>query len=252
MVPQQSAYVMERLGRFHRVLSPGLRFAIPLVDRVAYNLSLKEQIVAVDKQHAISADNVMLSINGVLYWRVTDPVRAAYGVDDAVNAISQLAQTSMRSELGKLTLDATLQSREVLNASITDAINGAAEEWGVKAMRYEIKELMPTSAAVRETMDLQSSAERQKRQIILDAKGKAEAILKRAKANADSIERVASALGQPSANMAVSLKLAESYVDSLGNLGRPENTIVMPINLASPSHVIDTSRSIMDKDKKAK
>lgn len=174
VVPQQSAWVVERFGKFHTVLKPGINFLIPVVDKIAYVHSLKEQAMPVANQQAITRDNVSLTIDGVLYVRVVDPYKASYGVQDALYAVSQLAQTTMRSELGKMSLDNTFEEREVLNGKIVTAINEAAEVWGVQCMRYEFRDIIP-SASVKSVMDMEADAERRKRAQILDSEGEREA-----------------------------------------------------------------------------
>jgi len=173
VVPQQSAWVVERFGKFSTVLKPGINFLIPVVDKIAYVHSLKEEAIPVPNQQAITRDNVSLTMDGVLYVRIVDPY-ASYGVQNPLYAVVQLAQTTMRSELGKMTLDNTFEEREQLNAKIVVAINEAAEVWGVQCMRYEIRDIIP-SASVRSVMDMEAEAERRKRAQILDSEGERKA-----------------------------------------------------------------------------
>eukprot|EP00301_Raphidiophrys_heterophryoidea_P020094 c4878_g1_i1.p1 GENE.c4878_g1_i1~~c4878_g1_i1.p1 ORF type:complete len:250 (-),score=54.83 c4878_g1_i1:58-807(-) len=171
IVPQQSAWVVERFGKFHKVLEAGLHFLIPFVDRIAYMHSLKEELILVAGQTAITKDNVALHIDGVLYSRIVDPIKASYGIGDTpFFAVEKLAQTSMRSEIGKLTLDKTFEEREVLSANIVNHINSAASDWGIKALRYEIQDITPPPS-VRTAMELQAEAERRKRANVLESEG---------------------------------------------------------------------------------
>ncbi|KAJ1623737.1 hypothetical protein T492DRAFT_288465 [Pavlovales sp. CCMP2436] len=170
VVPQQSAYVVERFGRFSKVMNAGIHFLVPLVDRVAYVHVLKEETISVPSQTAITKDNVSITIDGILYVRVIDPVKASYGIEDPHFAVTQLAQTTMRSELGKISLDRTFQERDQLNALIVASINAASEPWGIQCMRYEIRDIVPPKA-VRAAMELEAEAERRKRASILDSEG---------------------------------------------------------------------------------
>lgn len=263
MVPQQSAWVIERMGRFSRVLPAGLNFIIPYIDNIAYRHSLKEIALDVPSQSAITKDNVTLTIDGVLYLKITDAKQASYGIADARYAVRQLAQTTMRSEIGKITMDKTFEERELLNVSIVQAINEAASVWGIQCLRYEIKDIEPPES-VRKAMELQVAAERQKRAAILDsegkmhsqinlaeaqkrevvlsseaamtdqinrAKGESEAILEVAKATAEGVELVASATQKPGGLDAVALRVAEQYVAAFSNLAQENNTIILPANV---------------------
>jgi regulator of protease activity HflC (stomatin/prohibitin superfamily) len=260
LVPQQSAWVIERLGRFNETLTAGLHFIIPFVDKVAYRHSLKERATDIPSQTAITRDNVTLIIDGILYLKITDPKQASYGVRDPLYAVSQLAQTTMRSELGKISLDKTFEERESLNANIVQSINEASNVWGIQCLRYEIKDITPPEN-VRHAMELQVAAERQKRAEILDsegkrqsqiniaeggkrdvvlqseaamtdqinrAKGEAEAILAVAKATAEGIEMVASSVQKSGGEKAVALRLAEQYISAFSNLAKETNTILLP------------------------
>ena len=260
LVPQQSAWVVERLGRFNQTMLAGLHFIIPFVDKVAYRHSLKENAVDIPSQTAITRDNVTLIIDGILYLKITDPKQASYGVLDPRYAVIQLAQTTMRSELGKMTLDKTFEEREHLNTNIVQAINEASTVWGIQCLRYEIKDITPPDN-VRQAMELQVAAERQKRAEILNsegqrqsqiniaeggkrdvvlqseaamtdqvnrAKGEAEAILAVAKATAEGIELVASSIQKSGGEKAVALRLAEQYIDAFSNLAKTTNTVLLP------------------------
>jgi regulator of protease activity HflC (stomatin/prohibitin superfamily) len=284
IVPQQEAWVVEKLGRFDKVLEPGLTLLIPIIQRVAYKHTLKEEAIDVTAQTAISNDNVTLSIDGVLYVKIIDAVAASYGVNNPYNAITQLAQTTMRSEIGKLPLDRTFEERESLNVAIVAAINQAAVNWGIQCMRYEIKDIQPPQTILK-AMELQVAAERQKRAQILEsegnrqskinqaegekaqivlsseasytdqvnrARGEAEAVLCVAEATAKSIEVVASAIQKNGGSEAVSLKIAEQYVAAFGELAKTTNTVLLPVNLAEPASMVAQAMNIFDQVKATK
>ncbi|KAM3418658.1 Stomatin-like protein 2 [Cercospora zeina] len=277
-VPQQTAWIVERMGRFNRILQPGLAILVPVIDRIAYVKSLKENAMEIPSQSAITADNVTLGIDGVLYTRVMDPYKASYGVEDADYAISQLAQTTMRSEIGQLTLDHVLKERAALNTNITQAINEAAADWGVRCLRYEIRDIH-APAPVVEAMHRQVTAERSKRAEILDsegqrqsainiaegrkqsvilaseaikaeqinaASGEAEAIELKANATARGIDAVAKSLseGKQSAQGAVSLSVAEKYVEAFGKLAKEGTSVVVPGNVGDIGQMIATAMSV--------
>jgi len=283
VVPQQQAWVVEKLGKFDKVLQPGLNLLIPVIQRVAYRHTLKEEAIDVTAQTAISNDNVTLSIDGVLYVKIIDPMAASYGVNNPYYAITQLAQTTMRSEIGKLPLDRTFEERETLNVAIVAAINQAAINWGIQCMRYEIKDIQPPQTILK-AMELQVAAERQKRaqilesegnrqakinhaegekaQIVLNseasytdqvnrAKGEAEAIGLVATATANSIEVVAAAVQKTGGSEAVSLKIAEQYINAFGNLAKDTNTVILPANLSEPSSFVTGALSIFNQLKAA-
>lgn len=284
IVPQQQAWIIERLGKLHKVLPAGLNFIIPMIDRVAYKHTLKEQAIDVTAQTAISNDNVSLSIDGVLYVKIIDPVAASYGVSDPYYAITQLAQTTMRSEIGKIPLDKTFEERENLNIAIVTSINHAASNWGIQCMRYEIKDIYPPQSVLR-AMELQVAAERQKRAQILESEGKrqsqinlaeagkaeivlnseaaktdqvnravgeAEAILLVAKATAEGIERLAQAINNTGGSDAVSLRIAEQYIDALSKIAKETNTVIIPSNINDSSSVVTQALSIFDAIKLSK
>ncbi|KAM4050584.1 stomatin-like protein 2, mitochondrial isoform 1-T1 [Anomaloglossus baeobatrachus] len=275
-VPQQEAWVVERMGRFHRILEPGLNLLIPLLDRIRYVQSLKEIVINVPEQSAVSLDNVTLQIDGVLYLRVMDPYKASYGVEDPEYAVTQLAQTTMRSELGKLTLDKVFRERESLNSNIVDAINQASDYWGIKCLRYEIKDIH-VPPKVREAMQMQVEAERRKRAMVLEsegtresainvaegqkqaqilaseaeraeqinkAAGEANAILAKAKARGEAIRLVAEALMQQHGNSAASLSIAEQYVTAFSKLAKESNTILLPSNAGDISSMVTQAMGI--------
>ncbi len=278
IVPQQQSWILERLGKYNKILEPGLSVIIPFVDKVAYKHTLKEQSIDVHAQTAISNDNVTLKIDGVLYVKIIDSVHASYGVDNPYYAITQLAQTTMRSEIGKLKLDKTFEEREALNLAIVSSINKAANNWGIQCMRYEIKDINPPET-VLEAMELQVAAERQKRARILDsegyrqaeinqaegekakivlnseaaytdqinrAKGEGEAILYVADATAKGIGTVASAITKEGGNEAVSLRVAEQYVETFGKLAQKGNTILLPSEVGTPSNFIAQAMTIFE------
>jgi regulator of protease activity HflC (stomatin/prohibitin superfamily) len=277
-VPQQTAWIVERMGRFSRVLEPGLAVLVPIIDRIAYVKSLKENAMEIPSQSAITADNVTLDLDGVLYTRVFDPYKASYGVEDADYAISQLAQTTMRSEIGQLTLDHVLKERATLNTNITQAINEAAADWGVRCLRYEIRDIH-APAPVVEAMHRQVTAERSKRAEILEsegqrqsainiaegrkqsvilasealkseqintAAGEAEAITLKATATAQGIDSVATAIerGGDSAQGALSLRVAEQYVDAFGKLAKEGTSVVVPGNVGDMGQMIATAMGV--------
>jgi regulator of protease activity HflC (stomatin/prohibitin superfamily) len=262
IVPQQMAWVVERFGKFDRVLDPGISFLLPFVQRIQYVFSLKEDAISVPSQTAITRDNVSISIDGVLYVKVVDAYKASYGVEDPHFAITQLAQTTMRSEIGKLTLDNIFSERENLNVNIVHSINAAAEDWGISCMRYEIRDITPPRG-VRAAMEMQAEAERRKRALILDSegeqeaevniangkkmsrvlaseammqerinigKGDAAALEAHASASANSTRVLAAALEARSGEAATSLRLAEQYVGAFKSIAQAGNTVVVPAN----------------------
>jgi len=277
-VPQQTAWIVERMGKFNRILEPGLAILIPFLDRIAYVKSLKEAAIEIPSQSAITADNVTLELDGVLYTRVFDAYKASYGVEDAEYAISQLAQTTMRSEIGRLSLDHVLKERANLNTNITAAINEAAQDWGVTCLRYEIRDIH-APAPVVEAMHRQVTAERSKRAEILEsegqrqsainiaegrkqsvilasealkaeqinmASGEAEAILVKATATAAGIDAVGKSIaqGKEAAQGAVSLSVAEKYVDAFGKLAKEGTSIIVPGNVGDIGGMIATAMAV--------
>jgi len=277
-VPQQQAWIVERLGKFDRKMEPGLNMMIPFIERVAYKHSLKEMAIDVPEQAGITRDNVTLVLDGVLYMRVLDPVAASYGVSDPLYAVSQLAQTTMRAEIGKLILDKTFEERETLNANIVAAINHAAQNWGIQCMRYEIKNITPPNSVLK-AMELQMAADRQKRATILEsegkrqsqinvaegrkqemvlgsegaltdqvnrAKGEAEAILAVAEATAKGIEMVAASIGKSGGQEAVALKIAEQYVGAFKELAKESTTVLLPANANDAGSMVAQALTIFD------
>lgn len=279
IVPQQQAWVIQTLGKFDRVLEPGLNFLIPYIQRVAYKHSLKEDALDVHQQTAITKDNVTLNIDGVLYVKIIDPVDASYGVNDPYFAVSQLAQTTMRSEIGKMTLDNTFEERDRLNANIVHSINEAAAAWGIQCMRYEIKDIEPPRT-VLDAMELQVAAERKKRAEVLEsegrrdaqinvaqgnkqrvvleseasmtdqinrAKGEAEALLAVATANAEGINKVASAINGQGGSAAASLRVAEQYVEAFRQLAQESTTVLIPANANDASSMVAQALTVFNK-----
>ncbi|HEY5659022.1 MAG TPA: stomatin-like protein [Myxococcota bacterium] len=264
IVPQQSAYVIEQLGKYSRTLRAGFHILVPFMERVAYRHTLKEMAIDIPEQICITKDNVQVGVDGVLYMQVLDPQRASYGITDYIFAITQLAQTTLRSEIGKIDLDRTFEERGTINANIVTELDMATDPWGVKVLRYEIKNINPPSDVI-EAMEKQMRAEREKRAVILEsegvrdaqinraegekqrvikeseakrqqqineAEGQAEAILAVASATAEGLHRVASALHQPGGNEAMQLRVAEQYVAQFGELAKQANSLVIPANLS--------------------
>jgi regulator of protease activity HflC (stomatin/prohibitin superfamily) len=277
VVPQQRAWVVERVGRFHAVLQPGLNFVVPFVDRVAYKHDLREIPLDVPPQICITKDNTQLQVDGILYFQVTDPKLASYGSSNYVLAITQLAQTTLRSVIGRMELDRTFEERDQINAAVVTALDDAAPSWGVKVLRYEIKDLTPPAEILR-AMQAQITAEREKRAVIATSEGKrqeqinlavgareaaiaksegekqaeinsaqgqAAAILAIAEANAKAIRQVAEAIGSPGGISAVNLKVAEEYIAAFGNLAKSANTLIVPANLTDIASLIATATSVV-------
>jgi regulator of protease activity HflC (stomatin/prohibitin superfamily) len=280
VVPQQNAWVVERLGKYQSSLTPGLNFLVPFVDKVAYKHSLKEIPLDVPSQVCITRDNTQLQVDGILYFQVTDPMRASYGSSNYLMAVTQLAQTSLRSVIGKLELDKTFEERDMINAQIVAAIDEAALNWGVKVLRYEIKDLTPPAEILR-AMQAQITAEREKRALIAAsegrrqeqiniatgereafiarsegekqsqinmAQGEAAAIISVAEATADAIRKVAAAICEPGGEQAVQLKVAERAVDAYGKVAADATTtLIVPGNMTELSGLIGTAMTLVGK-----
>jgi regulator of protease activity HflC (stomatin/prohibitin superfamily) len=279
VVPQQHAWVVERLGKFHATLTPGLNILVPFIDRVAYRHSLKEIPLDVPSQVCITKDNTQLTVDGILYFQVTDPMRASYGASNYIIAITQLAQTTLRSVIGKMELDRTFEERTAINTAVVNALDEAALNWGVKVLRYEIKDLTPP-AAILHAMQAQITAEREKRALIAasegrrqeqiniatgereafiarsegekqaeinNAQGQAAAIVAVAEATADAIRKVAQAIREPGGEQAVQLKVAEKAVEAYGQLAQKNNTMIVPGNMSEVSGLIATAMAIIGK-----
>lgn len=278
-VPQQEAWVVERMGKYNKILEPGLNFLIPVLDKVKYVQSLKEIAIDIPQQSAISMDNVAINIDGVLYLRIMDPFKASYGIEDPEFAITQLAQTTMRSEIGKISLDDLFRERENLNVAIVMAINLASEAWGIQCMRYEIKDIK-LPERIQEAMQMQVEAERKKRALVLESEGKkaseiniaegkkqatileseaektqlinsatgaAQAVIVAGEARAKSIKAVADALGTDRGASAASLAVAENYVKAFGNLAKSSNTLLLPANAGDVTGMVTQAMSIYKK-----
>ncbi|PKO26890.1 MAG: paraslipin [Betaproteobacteria bacterium HGW-Betaproteobacteria-9] len=282
VVPQQNAWVVERLGKYHGSLSPGLNFLMPFIDKVAYKHSLKEIPLDVPSQVCITRDNTQLQVDGILYFQVTDPMRASYGSSNYIMAVTQLAQTSLRSVIGKLELDKTFEERDIINAQIVQAIDEAALNWGVKVLRYEIKDLTPPKEILH-AMQAQITAEREKRALIAasegrrqeqiniatgereafiarsegekqaainQAQGEAAAITAVADATAQAIERIATAIQQPGGTQAVQLKVAERAVDAYGKVAADATTtLIVPGNMTEVSALIASAMKMIGTSK---
>eukprot|EP01102_Stenamoeba_stenopodia_P020374 TRINITY_DN7897_c0_g1_i1.p1 TRINITY_DN7897_c0_g1~~TRINITY_DN7897_c0_g1_i1.p1 ORF type:complete len:389 (-),score=97.76 TRINITY_DN7897_c0_g1_i1:86-1252(-) len=278
-VPEREAWVVERMGRFQRVLPSGLAFLIPVLDRIAYVHSLKVVAYEIEDQTAITRDNVVLNISGVLYYQIYDPEQASYNIDDPEFAIHQLAMSTMRSEIGKLSLEKTFEERNQLNEKIVEAINVSAHDWGMKCLRYEIRDLNPPKD-VLEAMKLQVIAERKKReQIIISEgdltaevnnaegnkqarvlaaegerqeieliqRGEANGYLTKAKAMAEGIRLIADAIQSPNGKDAVSLRLAEQYIDAFKELAKKSNTLILPSNVTDVSSIVTQATAVYNK-----
>merc|ERR1719341_2467702 len=256
-VPQQEAWLVERMGKFNTILEPGLNFLIPILDKVKYVQSLKEIAIDIPGQQAISMDNVAINIDGILYLRIMDPYKASYGIEDPEFAITQLAQTTMRSEIGKISLDMLFKERENLNIQIVRAINVASEAWGIQCMRYEIRDIR-LPERIQEAMQMQVEAERKKRAAILEsegirsaeinvAEGRARAVIVAGEARAKSLEAVAEALGGAQGGQAASLAVAENYVKAFGELAKESNTLLLPSNAGDVTGMVTQAMSIYKK-----
>ena len=277
IVPQQHAWIVERLGRYDRTLTPGLKFVIPFVERVAYRHSLKEVPLDVPSQVCITKDNTQLQVDGILFFQVTDPMRASYGSSNYIVAITQLAQTTLRSMIGKMELDRTFEEREAINASVVAALDEAALNWGVKVLRYEIKDLTPPAEILR-AMQAQITAEREKRALIAASEGRrqeqiniatgereafiarsegqrqaevnkalgeAAAITAVAEATSAAIRQIAAAIREPGGEQAVQLKVAERAVDAFGQLAKTNNTMIVPGNVTEVAALIGSAMALM-------
>ena len=283
IVPQQHAWVVERFGRYHATLAPGLNIVLPFADRVAYRHVLKEIPLDVPGQICITRDNTQLQVDGVLYFQVTDAMKASYGSSNYVFAITQLSQTTLRSVIGKLELDKTFEERDLINRSVVAALDEAASNWGVKVLRYEIKDLTPPKEILH-AMQAQITAEREKRALIAasegrkqeqiniasggreaaiqksegekqaainQAQGQAAAILAVAEANAQAIQKIATAIQSTGGMDAVDLKVAEQYVNAFGNLAKAGNTLIVPGNLSDLGSMVASALTIVNRGRAA-
>ena len=277
VVPQQSAYVIETLGRYSRTLAAGFHLLIPFMDRVAYKHTLKEQAIDVPEQLCITSDNVQVGVDGVLYLQVMDAHAASYGIADYLFAIAQLAQTTLRSELGKLELDKTFEERSHINLRVVEELDRASDPWGVKVLRYEIQNINPPADVVS-AMEKQMRAEREKRATVLqsegerdarineaegekqqvikqseatkeqqinEAQGEAAAILAVAEATAEGLKKVAEALNAQGGDKAMQLRVAENYLERFGNLAKEGNTLIVPANLSDMTSMIGAATRVL-------
>ncbi len=285
IVPQQEAWIIERLGKYKETLEPGMSIIIPFVDKVAYKHTLKEKAIDVMQQSAITRDNVTLALDGIIYVRIVNAQDASYGVENPYYAVTQLAQTSMRSAIGKLVMDKTFEEREYLNNQIVTAINEAASTWGIECMRYEIRDINPPTSILK-AMEAQVSAERQKRAEIMEsegkmqsminiaegkkkevvlgseaemtnkinqAKGEGEAIETVAKATSKSIENIAQSIIKEGGVDAVSMNIAQQYIEAFQKLAKDSNTLIIPAETGNVSSMVGQIATIYDniKDKKS-
>ena len=281
IVPQQSAYVIERLGKFHGILEPGLNLIIPFLDRLAYMHSLKEVPLDVPEQVCITKDNTQLAVDGILYYQVTDPRLASYGSANYIAAITQLAQTTLRSVIGKMELDKSFESREDINRHIVAELDEAGRNWGIKVLRYEIKSITPPESILR-AMQAQITAEREKRALIaksegerqqainvadgqrqaaiLESEGEKQSAINRAQgegtairviaeANAAGVRAVAEAISDKGGMDAANLKVAQQYVDAFANLAKTSNTMIIPASAGDVAGFIATAMSVLDRVK---
>ena len=281
IVPQRAAFIVERLGKYYHTLEAGLHILIPFIDKVSYKHSLKEQALDVPSQICITRDNISVEVDGILYIQVIDPMKASYGINNFQFAATQLAQTTMRSVIGKLELDKTFEEREAINVSIIEAVDKASEPWGVKVTRYEVKNIIPPQS-IKDAMEKQMRAEREKRALIAESEGDKQAKINRAEgdkqemiarsegekmkkinealgkaqeiesiafATAKGIREIANAINDDGGMQAVQLRVAEQYITEFGKLAKTNNSVIIPSNLSDVSGLIATAMTIMDNQK---
>ena len=279
VVPQKTPYIVERLGKYRCTLEAGFHILVPFIDRVAYKHTLKEQAIDVPPQECITKDNIAVSVDGILYMQVMDPAKASYGIGNYLFATTQLAQTTMRSEMGKLDLDRSFEERTTINSAIVAAVDKASDPWGIKVTRYEIKNITPPRT-IRDAMEKQMRAEREKRAMIAEsegerqakinraegekqeainlsegerqrkineAEGRAKEILLVAEAQAAGIRKVAEAIGEKGGLESVNMQLAQQYLNQFGNLAKTNNTMIIPSDLANVAGVLKACTSIVKK-----
>jgi len=284
IVPQRSAFIIERLGKYKTTFDAGFHILIPFIDKVAYKLSLKEHAIDVESQQCITRDNIAVEVDGILYLQVIDPKKAAYGIDNYRFASTQIAQTTMRSIIGKLELDRTFEERETINVSILEAVDQASDPWGVKVTRYEVKNITPPQS-IKDAMEKQMRAVREKRAVIAEsegekqakinvadgekqkliktsegekqkrineAEGRAAEIEKVAMATALGIREISSAINEEGGKDAVNLRIAEQYLTEFGKLADENNTMIIPSNLTDIASIIATATSVFEGSKKSK
>ena len=270
IVPQKTAFIVERLGRYRCTLDAGFHILIPFLDRIAYRHTLKEQAIDVPPQQCITKDNIAVDVDGILYMQVMDPAKASYGISNYLFATTQLAQTTMRSEMGKLDLDRSFEERTSINAAIVAAVDKASDPWGIKVTRYEIKNITPPQS-IRDAMEKQMRAEREKRAMIAEsegerqskinraegerqskialAEGKAKEITLVADAQAAGINAVANAINAPGGKESVNMQLAQQYIAQFGNLAKANNSMIIPSNLADVAGIIKTCSKVIQETK---
>jgi regulator of protease activity HflC (stomatin/prohibitin superfamily) len=277
IVPQKQAFIVQRLGKYHATLEAGFHVLVPFIDKVAYKHTLKEQAVDVAAQQCITKDNIAVEVDGILYMQVIDPKKASYGIDNFRFAVTQLAQTTMRSVMGKLDLDKTFEEREMINSAIVDAVDKASDPWGVKVTRYEVKNIMPPQS-IKDAMEKQMRAEREKRAAIAvsegdrqsrinradgekqeaiaksegekqrrinEAEGRAVEIQRVAEATATGIRAIAAAINEKGGINAVNLRIAEQYLNEFGKLAKTNNSIIIPSNLSDIAGIIMAAKSVI-------
>ncbi|NLT22234.1 MAG: paraslipin [Syntrophorhabdus sp.] len=277
IVPQKVAFIVERLGKYSATLDAGLHILIPFIDKVAYKHTLKEQAIDVASQTCITRDNIAVEVDGILYLQVIDPQKASYGINNYQFAAMQLAQTTMRSVIGKLELDRTFEERETINTTIVEAVDKASDPWGVKVTRYEIKNIVPPQS-IKDAMEKQMRAEREKRAVIAEsegdkqakinraegvkqemiatsegekqkrineAEGRAAEIVRVATATANGLREIALAINEQGGINAVNLRIAEQYINEFGKLARTNNTLILPANLADLAGLVSTVTTIL-------
>ena len=281
IVPQRKAYIIERLGKYNRTLEAGISFIIPFFDKIAYRHSLKEIVCDVPPQTCITKDNIAVEIDGILYMQILDPKKASYGIDNCVYASTQLAQTTLRSEIGKLDLDKTFEERESINANIIEAIDKASDPWGLKITRYEISNIHPPQT-VRDALEKQMRAERERRATVAEsegdkearinvaegkkqeaikesegeklrrineAEGKAQEINLVAQATAESFRVIAQAINEKGGSEAMNLKIAEQYINQFGHLAKENNTMIVPTNLSDLAGIVASLQKVFEQAK---
>ncbi len=277
IVPQRSAFIIERLGKYNSTLDAGFHILMPFIDKVAYKHTLKEQAIDVPSQICITRDNIAVEVDGILYLQVIDPMKASYGINNYQFAATQLAQTTMRSVIGKLELDKSFEERESINSAIVDAVDKASEPWGVKVTRYEVKNIVPPQS-IKDAMEKQMRAEREKRALIAESEGEKQAKINRAEgekqemiaksegekqkrineaegraqeiervamATAKGIREIATAINEEGGMKAVNLRVAEQYITEFGKLAKVNNTMIIPSNMADMASVISTAMNII-------
>ena len=257
IVPQKAAYIVERLGQYRCTLDAGFHILIPFLDRIAYRHTLKEQAIDVPPQQCITKDNIAVDVDGILYMQVMDPAKASYGIGNYLFATTQLAQTTMRSEMGKLDLDRSFEERTTINAAIVSAVDKASDPWGIKVTRYEIKNITPPQS-IRDAMEKQMRAEREKRAMIAESEGERQSKINRAEgaakeitivaeAQAASIRAVAEALNAPGGKDTINMQLAQQYLKEFGNLAKTNNSMIVPADLANVAGILQACTSIIKK-----